>query len=405
MVKKTAVLLAVVLLLVIWPAAANPSQPVYFGAVNGQLLPLEPRYMPYMAGGTLYVPTPMLTHEAKTLSMSYHEGTQTLTLWNDRKTLHFDMLFNIAFEYENGQQFPVRAIQSGNFFYVPAEFVLSYFEYDYSELSSAYGKVIRMKTRIVSNDESFLSAIDELLRRRYEEYTGTGENPTNPSPNPGETSPTPSPSPAPLREVYLTFDDGPHSAATEQILDTLDEYGMQATFFLLGEKIAENPAESGELLRRMLCQGHSLGLHSYSHLEIFYDSPQSMLTELEQTNDLLYDMTMSRSRIVRMPWGSSAHLTNEQQDMLAQEGYRFWDWNVDPEDAVNNPKARQITQRVINGLELRANKQEAAVLLLHDQSETAAALPDILQFLKNNDYTVRVINEDQRPYNYKNDIR
>ena len=409
--KRKGILLAVLSALVLTllvPLLAESAETLYFGVINSSNpLPLELRYMPYMAGGTLLLPTPLLTYSESNqrgiLSVSYHSESQTLTLFNARKTLHFSLRFNVAYEYESGQQYQERAIQNGNFFYVPAEFVLGYFEYDYSELTSAYGKVVRIKTKPVADDENFLRAIDEQLRALYDQHKGL--NPT-PSPSPSGATPTPSHTPPPVREVYLTFDDGPNGAVTEKILDTLDEFGMQATFFVQGSSIEKDPGRNGELLRRMLCGGNVIGLHGYTHEdEKFYASPESMLAELEQVNDLLYEAAMIRSRLVRMPYGSDAYLTQAQRDMLYEEGYRFWDWNVDPRDAVGAPSASQIVQRIITGLEKEAARGNAAVLLLHEYAETAKALPLVLQYLKDEGYTLYVIGEYELPRNFKGEIR
>ncbi len=65
------------------------------------------------------------------------------------------------------------------------------------------------------------------------------------------------------RTVYLTFDDGPIPEVTPWVLDTLDRYGVKATFFMVGENVKRNPELYQEVLRR----GHSVGNHTMSHLQ------------------------------------------------------------------------------------------------------------------------------------------
>ena len=85
--------------------------------------------------------------------------------------------------------------------------------------------------------------------------------------------------------IALTFDDGPHSTYTPQILDLLSQYDAKATFFVIGERAEKFP----EILFRELEEGHEIANHTYTHP--FRISPEQLKKELDKTNELIYDIT------------------------------------------------------------------------------------------------------------------
>ena len=111
------------------------------------------------------------------------------------------------------------------------------------------------------------------------------------------------------KKVYLTFDDGP-SKNTTQILDILDEYNIKATFFVVGK--TDN--YSKDIYRRIVDEGHSLGLHSYSHrYEIIYESLDNFQYDLYKLQEFLYDVTNYKANIYRFPGGSGNEVTIIQE--------------------------------------------------------------------------------------------
>jgi peptidoglycan/xylan/chitin deacetylase (PgdA/CDA1 family) len=127
--------------------------------------------------------------------------------------------------------------------------------------------------------------------------------------------------------AYLTFDDGPNSV-TPEILDILNRYNVKAVFFVVGKNIYNYDS----IMRRIYAEGHVVGLHSYTHVKnVFYASPEAMLKELTDCNAALYKTIKKRTRLVRTPYGSKPDLTAAERDTLAENGYRFWDWNVTAE--------------------------------------------------------------------------
>ena len=100
--------------------------------------------------------------------------------------------------------------------------------------------------------------------------------------------------------VYLTFDDGPHPPETERVLDILRERGVRATFFLIGSKVSGNEA----VLRRMLEEGHALGLHTYSHAGTFpLLSFDKMLADVNEGKRAVESVAGKKISLFRPPFG------------------------------------------------------------------------------------------------------
>lgn len=100
--------------------------------------------------------------------------------------------------------------------------------------------------------------------------------------------------------VYLTFDDGPYPPETERVLDVLRERGARATFFLIGSKVSGNEA----VLRRMLAEGHTLGLHTYSHAGTFpLLSFDKMLADVNEGKSAVESVSGKKISLFRPPFG------------------------------------------------------------------------------------------------------
>ena len=199
-----------------------------------------------------------------------------------------------------------------------------------------------------------------------------------------------------IHKVYLTFDDGP-SANTDQILDILDEYGVKATFFVVGKE------GYNDQYRRIVEEGHTLGMHSYSHVyRDIYESVEAYGQDLEKLHTYLYELTGVDSRIVRLPGGSSNTVSKDKiQDIIAylgQQGMTYYDWNVSSGDAASGyVSAQQIADNVLN----HVSEHHTSIVLMHDASgknTTVEALPIILEKILESDNMVLLpITEDTVP--------
>ena len=189
--------------------------------------------------------------------------------------------------------------------------------------------------------------------------------------------------------VYITFDDGP-TLNTPEIIKTLDRYNAKATFFILEERIVMYPEFTKDILRSK----NAVGLHGISHSEEIYSSVESPLKEMEKTNKSLENLTGVRTKLVRVPFGSGYRLTKEQAEKLLDAGYIIWDWNVDPRDSVG----KIIPEKVMENLKRDLEKcKSTPVILFHDRKSTLNLLPEVLEYLSGEGYTMLPISEKQIP--------
>ncbi len=200
-----------------------------------------------------------------------------------------------------------------------------------------------------------------------------------------------------IRRVYLTFDDGP-SSNTDKILDILNEYGVKATFFVCGNE------RYMEEYQRIVEEGHTLGMHSYSHkFREIYQSTEAFAEDMNRLRDYLYEVTGVESNIVRFPGGSSNTICENDvmQELIAylsQEEMSYFDWNVSSGDAASSYiSAERIAKNVLDNVW----KYDSAIVLLHDASSkdtTVEALPMIIEkILESEDTVLLPITEDTTP--------
>jgi len=190
------------------------------------------------------------------------------------------------------------------------------------------------------------------------------------------------------RKVYLTFDDGP-SNNTERILDILDEYGIKATFFVIGKTDERSLA----LYRRIVDEGHTLGMHSYSHrYNEIYRSVETFSEDLTRLQELLYEATGVWSRYYRFPGGSSNTVSRSEMQLfinyLIDKDISYFDWNISSGDAATSYiSVSRIVNNCLNGIK----DKRTAIILMHDTAEktnTVAALPQIIEAILGLENTV-----------------
>lgn len=184
-----------------------------------------------------------------------------------------------------------------------------------------------------------------------------------------------------VRQVYLTFDDGP-SDQTEAILDVLKQYNVKATFFVVGK----TDERSKELYQRIVDEGHTIGLHSFSHkYSEIYASKEAFQGDLQKISDLIFNATGQRTMLYRFPGGSSNKVSNVDMQLLIQylneSGYTYFDWNVMSGDASSKKYSSDVlTQNVMSGI----TKNQTSIVLYHDadnQTATVKSLTDVIKKL------------------------
>ncbi|HPE16428.1 MAG TPA: polysaccharide deacetylase family protein [Oscillospiraceae bacterium] len=189
----------------------------------------------------------------------------------------------------------------------------------------------------------------------------------------------------PENTVFLTFDDGP-SERTAEILDILKRYGVKATFFIIGKNA--DTERGRELLRRIVDEGHTLGIHTYTHVyREIYASVDAYLEDFNRTYELIYEATGTKPTVFRFPGGSiNSYNRGTYEEIIAEmlrRGFTFYDWNVDAGDAA--PGGGDVYDAVVSG----CRRQSRPVVLMHDaagKKDTVGALERVIETLLEDGY-------------------
>ena len=182
-----------------------------------------------------------------------------------------------------------------------------------------------------------------------------------------------------IRKVYLTFDDGP-SSNTDEILDILAEYDVKAAFFVVGKE----EEKYQPLYKRIVEEGHTLAMHSYSHkYNEIYQSKESYVEDLTKLQEFLYDTTGVWCRYCRFPGGSSNTVSRvDMHELIAyleEQDMSYFDWNVSSGDATS---AYISPEAIIRNSTARLQEFQEAIILMHDASDkdsTVKALPGLIE--------------------------
>jgi peptidoglycan/xylan/chitin deacetylase (PgdA/CDA1 family) len=204
------------------------------------------------------------------------------------------------------------------------------------------------------------------------------------------------------RYVYLTFDDGP-SIYTDEILDILAEYDVKATFFVCGKP----DAKYTDSYKRIVDEGHTLGMHSYSHkYSDIYSSVDAFSEDFKKLRHFLYDTTDVLPKYYRFPGGSSNKVTkvdiHELMDVLEADGVTYFDWNV----SAGDDRAGATKDTIYNNIVGNIPRFKHCIVLMHDAADkksTVEALPEVIEAIQAMDDTVIVpITDDTLPVQHIN---
>lgn len=198
------------------------------------------------------------------------------------------------------------------------------------------------------------------------------------------------------KTVFITFDDGP-STGTSKILEILSKESIPATFFVNGKS---NPFLTAQL-RKILSEGHGLGMHSYTHrYNVIYASLEEFLDDFNRNFLYIKNETGVPPQILRFP-GGSINIFNigTYQSLIAEilrRGFIYYDWNVSAGDVIPGATTQSIIDNVVNGVHLCWGP---AFVLLHDNGSPLLheALPVILETLKREGYEFRKIDNSVKP--------
>ncbi len=152
------------------------------------------------------------------------------------------------------------------------------------------------------------------------------------------------------KKVALTFDDGPDTEYTPMLLDGLAKRGVKATFFVIGEQAEENP----QLIKRMAQEGHLIGNHTYSHVDLKNLTDSAAKKEIKKANEVIEKYTGEEPCFLRPPFGSGRGKIEQELEMIQVL------WTIDTMDWACKDEG-QICSTVYREIE------ENSIILMHDE--------------------------------------
>lgn len=177
------------------------------------------------------------------------------------------------------------------------------------------------------------------------------------------------------KTIYLTFDDGPVPGVTARVLDILDSYNIKATFFCVGENVANNPDIYAEVLQR----GHQVGNHTYNHLKGFEYSTESYLANVAKASEVIH------SNLFRPPYG---RIKPKQLRMLCKQ-YKVVLWDLVTRDYNSFLSPDYIMRNI------RALTRNGSIIVFHDslkaEKNLFAVLPLAIEFWISEGYLFDVL--------------
>lgn len=361
----------------VMPASAAT---LYFTAVNNTVAPLTSETMPFWSGGTLYVPYTIFDASLNNVGVglglytNYNRDSRTVTLYNLRQMLTFDLNSGTCLDEVTGTTYISRAIMRGGRPYLALNMVCSHFdlEYSYNQLPDIpQGFLVRIKSSdTVMSDADFIDAAKNVINNRLREYT-QGLNPaesTDPGTNPGANPSNPNSGGTTVPDkdgpaAYLAFRCETASGLTD-ILDALGESKCCAVFFLTPGLL-----EEGDLVRRILGGGHSVG--------ILADGGETVRI-LEQGGLALERAACARTTL--------AYAAPGQRERLEEHGWVCWQ-----ETVLLRPDGTVSANSFASSAVRRLGKQDKAVYLTLEGGENAArVLPALLRYLDRESYVVSI---------------
>ncbi|MEG2349014.1 MAG: polysaccharide deacetylase family protein [Hungatella sp.] len=179
------------------------------------------------------------------------------------------------------------------------------------------------------------------------------------------------------KQIALTFDDGPHAVYTPRLLEGLKKRGIQATFFLIGESVDGKE----EIVRRMYEDGHLIGNHTHSHVQLTRENLAAARQEINAANRKICEITGEMPVYIRPPFGS---WSEELEDVVPMTVVL---WTIDPLDwKVQN------TSKVVRHILKHA--EDGSIILLHDVYGTSVdAALEVIDTLTRQGYNFVTVDE------------
>lgn len=199
------------------------------------------------------------------------------------------------------------------------------------------------------------------------------------------------------KTMYLTFDDGPSEENTGAVLDTLKKNNIKATFFVIGESVRKHP----EVARRIVAEGHTIGIHCNNHAyETLYESADSYLEDFEKAFEAVREVTGVEAKLFRFPGGSvnsyNRAVREEIVEKMTEKGFIYYDWNASLEDAVKHSEPAKLIE---NAKETTQGRKKV-VMLAHDVvHSTTLCLEELLEQFP--EYEMKPLTQEVEPIQFK----
>ena len=193
------------------------------------------------------------------------------------------------------------------------------------------------------------------------------------------------------RNVSLMFNVYENAEVVEKILKVLETYDVKATFFMINRNMNRYKEE----VKKIQENGHGAGFHSVTHdKKSLYKTPQATLKEFLTCRETFEEITGETSNLIRIPYGSKPNTPEESYNILVENGFLIWDWNLDTKDW------KSTTDNIVSNVLLNGRKKDELVLLVHEKEQTIKALDDIIKVLKERGYQILPITEDKEAMNF-----
>lgn len=238
-------------------------------------------------GGAVYVPYWLFTNYSFGISYSYFSSSSTAYLFNSANQIFFELASGKTYN-SNDVQYNAPAILWGGTVYLPLGFVCSAFGgFTYRTIGqNEYGSILRITTGgEMLGDDEFFKAAAAVMKRYYDAYNIA----TEPAP-PVQATPSPQPSPEPTQNLQPREGDTIHlgleGMPTPEVLELLEQQGLTGCFFLGADEIRSAP----DMVRRIACTGHILGISCPDGQEETMDETASLLWETARIHTVLCTM-------------------------------------------------------------------------------------------------------------------
>ncbi|KAF9659084.1 polysaccharide deacetylase family protein [Tenacibaculum sp. ZH5_bin.1] len=181
------------------------------------------------------------------------------------------------------------------------------------------------------------------------------------------------------KEIFLTFDDGPIPEVTEFVLDQLHQFNAKATFFCIGDNIRKYPA----VFSRIVNEGHSVGNHTFNHLNGWKNSNTTYINNINKCENLL---SHQKTKLFRPPYGK---IKRKQAKQLLANGYKIIMWDVLSADFDPTITKEKCLQNVLR------NVENGSIIVFHDSIKASDklyyVLPKVLEEFSLQGYKFKAI--------------